>query len=538
MKAGLVIRWASQYRPAPDAVGTGADCPGYPQGAGGWGRRKAKYGPCFRLCRSGRPDASQVRLRQQTSLREDIMMTTNDGAMTRRGVLASAGAGASAAALGGAPASAQTGAPKTFVLVHGAWHGGWCWRRVADLLQKGGHKVFTPTLTGVGERSHLMSKDIVLDTHIIDIVNVIKWEDLNNICLVVHSYGGWPGSGAIEQVLDRISSIVWLDAFKPENGQRGFDFASDFSRKALLTAVEKGEPGRPAPKAEAFHVNEKDRAWVDSKLTAQPNGVALQPIKLTGAREKVAKKTYIRARKYPQPAFARRGGAPRTRRGRRSCLLRRQSGLLDHAPGSDAIVDEEAGKFLRRVQDRLQRAIDELFLAEGGPVADADHVFPDLVDDRLGRARRREQAEIDAGEIAAIAELRQRRNIREQRRALGAVERQARHRAALQMGDEVLQAEERDRRRPRQHGVGGVAAAAEGDGDPVGAALALELFEVERQRKRGRGITQGSRLRLRERHQFIDRLHLERGVDHQRLRVEEQIDDRLEILGGVEGKLL
>jgi hypothetical protein len=170
------------------------------------------------------------------------MTATNDVAMTRRGVLASAGAGASAAALGSAPAPAQTSAPKTFLLVHGAWHGGWCWRRVADLLQKRGHKVFTPTFTGVGERSHLMSKDIVLDTHITDIVNVIKWEDLNNVCLVVHSYGGWPGSGAIEQVLDRISSIVWLDAFKPENGQRGFDFASEFSRKALLTAVEKGEP--------------------------------------------------------------------------------------------------------------------------------------------------------------------------------------------------------------------------------------------------------------------------------------------------------
>jgi hypothetical protein len=184
------------------------------------------------------------------------MTATNDVAMTRRVVLASAGAGASAAALGSAPAPAQTVAPKTFVLVHGAWHGGWCWRRVADLLQKRGHKAFTPTMTGLDERSHLMSQDIVLDTHITDIVNVIKWEDLNNICLVVHSYGGWPGSGAIEQALDRISSIVWLDAFKPENGQRGFDFASDFSRKALLTAVEKGEPGRPAPKAEVFHVNE------------------------------------------------------------------------------------------------------------------------------------------------------------------------------------------------------------------------------------------------------------------------------------------
>ena len=228
---------------------------------------------------------------------------TNGSSITRRGVLASAGAGASMAALGGTPAMAQTGAPKTFVLVHGAWHGGWCWRRVADLLQKGGHKVFTPTLTGVGERSHLMSKDIVLDTHITDIVNVIKWEDLNNICLVVHSYGGWPGSGAIEQTLERISSIVWLDAFKPENGQRGFDFASEFSRKALLAAVAKGEPGRRGPTAKAFSVNEKDYAWIDSKLTPQPNGVPMTPIKLTGAREKVAKKTYIRAAKYPQAAF-------------------------------------------------------------------------------------------------------------------------------------------------------------------------------------------------------------------------------------------
>ena len=163
--------------------------------------------------------------------------------------------------------------------------------------------MFTPTMTGLGERSHLVDAKVNLDTHITDIVNVIKWENLSDICLVVHSYGGWPGSGAIEHTLDRISSIVWLDAFKPEDGQRGFDFASEFSRKALLAAVEKGEPGRQAPTAEAFHVNAKDRAWVDSKTTPQPNGVALQPIRLTGAREKVAKKTYIRAAKYPQPAF-------------------------------------------------------------------------------------------------------------------------------------------------------------------------------------------------------------------------------------------
>jgi Alpha/beta hydrolase family len=178
-----------------------------------------------------------------------------------------AGAGLTAAASGAIVEASAQSAPKTFVLVHGAWHGGWCWRRVSDLLEKKGHKVFAPTLTGLGERSHLLTKDVNLDTHIADIVNVVKWEDLRDVCLVVHSYGGWPGSGAIEQIGDRVSSIVWLDAFKPESGQRGADYTSEAFRKALFAAVEKGEPGRPAPRAEAFGVNEKDRAWVESKLT-------------------------------------------------------------------------------------------------------------------------------------------------------------------------------------------------------------------------------------------------------------------------------
>src|SRR5580704_2535590 len=215
-----------------------------------------------------------------------------------------AAATAGVAAMSGAgPVTQAQSAAKAFVLVHGAWHGGWCWRRVADLLVRRGHKVFAPTLTGLGERSHLISGSVNLDTHITDVVNVIRWENLTDVCLVAHSYGGWPVSGAIEQVPDRIASVVYLDAFVPEDGQRGLDLASEFSRKGTLAAIEKGEVSRPAPKAETFSVNGKDRAWVDSKLTAQPVGVALQPIKLTGAREKIARKTYIRAPTYPQPAF-------------------------------------------------------------------------------------------------------------------------------------------------------------------------------------------------------------------------------------------
>lgn len=204
--------------------------------------------------------------------------------------------------LGPQTAQAQTAA-RTFVLVHGSWHGGWCWRRVADLLERRGHKVFAPTLTGLGERCHLMSGLITLGTHITDIANVIKWENLDNIVLVGHSYAGFVVSGVAERALPAISSIVFLDAFLPENGQRVVDLAPPDLRATSLAAAAKNEVARPIPPAKAFHVNEQDQPWVDSKLTPQPTFVSVEPIVLTGAREKIAKKTYIRATLNPSPQF-------------------------------------------------------------------------------------------------------------------------------------------------------------------------------------------------------------------------------------------
>jgi pimeloyl-ACP methyl ester carboxylesterase len=226
-----------------------------------------------------------------------------DHIMTRRVALGAGAAGV--AMLGGTQARAQAATRKTFVLVHGAYHGGWCWRRTADILESDGHKVYAPSLTGNGDRSHLLSKDINLDTQITDIVNLVNWEDLKDICLVPHSYGGWPCSGALEQIHDRVASIVWLDAFKPRDGEKGTDYISEFSRKAMEEAVARGEPGRKPPPAKTFAKSEKDYAWIDSKLTEQPNGPALQTVKLTGKRDAIAKKTYIRAPQYPQAAFDR-----------------------------------------------------------------------------------------------------------------------------------------------------------------------------------------------------------------------------------------
>ncbi|HEY1545290.1 MAG TPA: alpha/beta fold hydrolase [Xanthobacteraceae bacterium] len=230
--------------------------------------------------------------------------------ITRRTALA--GAAFAAAALGAAPARAQdeeassakqAKARKTFMLVHGAYHGGWCWRRVADHLEARGHKVYAPSLTGNGDRSHLMSKEINLDTQIADIANLVTWEDLHDICLVAHSFGGWPASGALEMIHDRVASIVWLDAFMPEDGQKGTDFISPYSRKAMEEAMARGEAGRKPPPAKTFSKSTKDYAWIDSKLAPQPNGPAMQAIRLTGKRETIARKTYIRAPSYPQAAF-------------------------------------------------------------------------------------------------------------------------------------------------------------------------------------------------------------------------------------------
>jgi len=223
--------------------------------------------------------------------------------ITRRAALAGASAGL--AALAGSPASAQAGGRKTFLLIHGAYHGGWCWRRVSDVLERSGHKVFAPSLTGNGDRVHLLSKDLTLDTQILDIVNLATFEDLRDVCLVAHSFGGWPASGALERIHDRVASIVWLDAFKPNDGEKPVDYISEFSRKALEDAMARGEAGRKPPPAKTYSLSEKDHAWIDSKLTPQPNGVAFQPIRLTGKRDATARKTFIRAPKYPQAAFDR-----------------------------------------------------------------------------------------------------------------------------------------------------------------------------------------------------------------------------------------
>ena len=208
----------------------------------------------------------------------------NETDFARRGLLAAGATFTAATMISGGAAQAQAAA-RTFVLVHGSWHGGWCWRRVADRLERGGHKVYTPTLTGLGERVHLLNASVDLNTHVTDVVNVIKFEGLKEIVLVGHSYAGCVISGVAEQVLPAIASIVFVDAFLPEDGQRMLDLTPANLRDAALEAQSKGEIARPIVPAAAFKVNEQDQAWVNSKLTPQPLGPTFTPNKFTGARE-------------------------------------------------------------------------------------------------------------------------------------------------------------------------------------------------------------------------------------------------------------
>lgn len=195
-----------------------------------------------------------------------------------------------------------------YVLVHGAWHGGWCWKRVRQALQGQGHQVFTPTLTGVGERSHLLSPQVNLDTHITDVVNLIRWEELSQVVLCGHSYGGCVIRGAADRVSDRIAALIYLDAFVPENGQSLHDLLAPEQRDAQVQGARQMGDGWKVPPitAEAFHVNVRDRDWMNRQCTMQPLATFQQPLRLTGEIARVKNVTFILADGWspsPFPSF-------------------------------------------------------------------------------------------------------------------------------------------------------------------------------------------------------------------------------------------
>jgi pimeloyl-ACP methyl ester carboxylesterase len=195
----------------------------------------------------------------------------------------------------------MTNKPATIVIVHGAWVGAWRWREVANELADRGHRVFTPTLTGLGEREHLVSPSVDLSMHARDVANVVKFEQLENVLLVGHSYGGMPISAATELIPEGvIQSILYMDAFFPDDGQ------------ALNEMLPHGphlprDGGYlvPPPAGQALnkHLDDKARQSFEARRSPHPVGCFNEKVQLTGKRERIAKKCYVLATGYDNKTF-------------------------------------------------------------------------------------------------------------------------------------------------------------------------------------------------------------------------------------------
>jgi pimeloyl-ACP methyl ester carboxylesterase len=182
----------------------------------------------------------------------------------------------------------------TYVLVHGAWHGGWCWRKLVPLLEAQGHRVTTPTLTGLGERSHLAAGGVDLDMHVTDVVNHLEYEGLSDVVLAAHSYAGFVAFGVAEQRAAAIAHLVLLDGFVPLVGEAMADHIGE--RGPLYREEAAKDPGWtfPPPPPGAFGVTDPhDVEWAEERLTEHPVMSYVQPLERSDAAASIERKTYI-----------------------------------------------------------------------------------------------------------------------------------------------------------------------------------------------------------------------------------------------------
>jgi len=201
---------------------------------------------------------------------------------------------------------------RSYVLVHGAWHGGWCWRRVVDLLQAARQRVLAPTLTGLGDRVHLARHDSSIELFADDIINAIDAEELSEVILVGHSFGGRPISLVADRVPHRILHLVYLDAALPENGVSHLDALPTDLREARIRAAEAFDGGHslPPPPPEDLGVTDPaDVAWLRRRLVPQPFSCFRASIRLAHPLGNGLPVTYIRCTEpayQPMEASARR----------------------------------------------------------------------------------------------------------------------------------------------------------------------------------------------------------------------------------------
>jgi pimeloyl-ACP methyl ester carboxylesterase len=199
-----------------------------------------------------------------------------------------------------------------FVLVHGAYHGGWCWQRVAPLLRAEGHDVYCPTLTGLGDRRHLAAPRVTALTHALDVANLMEFEDLRDAILVGHSYAGVVISKALESVHDRVRQAVYLDAIVLHSGEVYADTRPpEWRERTYRNASEHGFGFLIPPPAPAFFgvTEPADVAWVQPRLTPQPLATMSEPVDLHRFYELSTPRTYVHCSAFDLVLHADRASA-------------------------------------------------------------------------------------------------------------------------------------------------------------------------------------------------------------------------------------
>jgi pimeloyl-ACP methyl ester carboxylesterase len=192
-----------------------------------------------------------------------------------------------------------------FVLVHGGWHGGWCWGRVAARLRAAGHDVYTPTLTGLGEREHLFTPAVGLETHITDLLNLMRFERLSDVILVGHSYGGAIITLAADRMPEKVAALVYVDAVIPEDGVAGWHGFPKQRQDAMLAgAASLGGLRVPPPDPSIWGIESpQDLEWVRACCTPHPIKTMHDLPRLARSWLSVARKHYILAGAYGNPRF-------------------------------------------------------------------------------------------------------------------------------------------------------------------------------------------------------------------------------------------
>ncbi|MFM7000848.1 MAG: alpha/beta fold hydrolase [Limnohabitans sp.] len=187
-----------------------------------------------------------------------------------------------------------------YLLVHGAWHGAWCWQRVLPGLMQAGHRAHAVTLTGVGERAHLLHPGIDLETHITDVMMAMDAEEMDDVILVVHSYAGMLGTAVADRRPERLKHLVYLDAVLPKPGESWSSTHASATRNARIAASE-ATPLRsfPAPDASVFGLSDADHAWVQRRQTPHPGGPYTHVLQFDPQRVASVPRTFINCTEPP-----------------------------------------------------------------------------------------------------------------------------------------------------------------------------------------------------------------------------------------------